>query len=271
MPTSTSVDSTFNYTSSTREKPQFFLYEPPDGTVKNIAPKDRQTSTVFNARGQHATHLDREGFSLVEHHTSVADFYDSDEVKRVYYPELIDLVRAHVAAHDVIIFDHNVRCAAYAERKTHGANYPVKFVHNDYTVASGPQRMRDLVPPSDVGKWMNSRFAIINVWRPIRGPVLESPFAFCDAQSISPQDFIPTDLVYEDRVGEIYSFHHSSAHRWYYYPEMQAHEALLLKCYDSSESGVARFTAHSAFKDPSSPDDAPPRESIEARALVRFR
>jgi hypothetical protein len=32
----------------------------------------------------------------------------------------------------------------------------------------------------------------------------------------------------------------------------------------------ARFTAHSAFDDPTSPPDAPARESIEVRTLVFF-
>src|SRR5262249_15674616 len=48
------------------------------------------------------------------------------------------------------------------------------------------------------------------------------------------------------------------------------HEALLLKCYDSKDDGQARFTAHTAFDDPTSPPDAAPRESIEVRALVFF-
>jgi hypothetical protein len=51
---------------------------------------------------------------------------------------------------------------------------------------------------------------------------------------------------------------------------MQKNEALLLKCYDSMEDGRARFSAHSAFDDPTSPPNAAPRESIEARTLVFF-
>ena len=50
---------------------------------------------------------------------------------------------------------------------------------------------------------------------------------------------------------------------------MRADEALLLKCYDS-DAGPARFTAHTAFDDPTSPEDAAPRESIEVRTLAFF-
>jgi hypothetical protein len=49
---------------------------------------------------------------------------------------------------------------------------------------------------------------------------------------------------------------------------MQPHEALLLKCYDSATDGRARFVPHTAFIDPTAPEDAPPRESIELRTLV---
>ena len=50
---------------------------------------------------------------------------------------------------------------------------------------------------------------------------------------------------------------------------MEPDEAMLIKCYDSDED-VARFTAHSAFADPTSPEDAPFRESIETRTFVIY-
>jgi hypothetical protein len=65
-------------------------------------------------------------------------------------------------------------------------------------------------------------------------------------------------------------FHFSANHRWYYFSAMGPAEALLLKCFDSIRDGRARFTAHTAFADPTAPPDAPARESIEVRALVFF-
>jgi hypothetical protein len=49
---------------------------------------------------------------------------------------------------------------------------------------------------------------------------------------------------------------------------MTVDEALLLKCFDSRIDGRARFAPHSAFADPTTPPNAPPRESIELRTLV---
>jgi hypothetical protein len=107
------------------------------------------------------------------------------------------------------------------------------------------------------------------VWRPIRGPLRDAPLAMCDARSVSPGDLVASDLIYRDRKGEIYLMQHNPKQRWYYVPEMRAHEVLLLKCYDS-DAHCARFTAHSSFDDPTSPADAPARESIEVRTLVFF-
>ena len=145
----------------------------------------------------------------------------------------------------------------------------MRFVHNDYTLGSGPQRVRDLMG-DEAEDLLGDRFAVINVWRPIRGPVIEAPLAVLDAQGIEADDFVATDLRYDDRVGEIYSLSYRDSHRWYYYPRMRTDEVLLLKCYDS-DPAFARFTAHSAFDHPETPNDAPPRESIEVRTLAFWR
>ena len=169
-----------------------------------------------------------------------------------------------------MVFDHNVRTSAEALREEKRVREPVRVVHNDYTVKSGPQRVRDLLPEAEAKERLQHRFAMINVWRSIRGPVRRMPLALIDARSIAQDDLVATDLVYEGRTGEVYQTAFNPDHRWYYFPEMARDEALLIKCYDSMEDGRARFTAHTAFDDPTTPPDAPPRESIEARTLVFF-
>ena len=81
---------------------------------------------------------------------------------------------------------------------------------------------------------------------------------------------MPIDLVYRDRTGEVYAAAYNPDHHWCYYPRMQKHEVVLLKCYDSAHDGRARFTVHSAFEDPGTPPEAPARESIEVRTLAFF-
>jgi len=165
------------------------------------------------------------------------------------------------------VFDHTVRTADRAVER--GLRTPVRSVHNDYTEKSGPQRVRDLMG-DDAETLLKNRFAIINVWRPIRGPVLDKPLGLCDAQTMAPGDIVPTDLKYPDRTGEVMSIAYNPAHHWFYFPRMQRNEAVLLKCFDSTTDGRARFSAHSAFDDPTSPAGAPPRESIEIRTLVFY-
>jgi len=143
----------------------------------------------------------------------------------------------------------------------------VSRVHVDHTAKSGPQRVRDLIP-EDSSELLRGRVQVINLWRPIRGPLLDAPLAVCDAQSVDPQDLIPSDLIYRERIGETYSVTYRTSHRWYYFSQMRVDEVLLVKCYDSVMDGRARFAPHSAFTDPSTPADAPPRESIELRTLV---
>jgi hypothetical protein len=192
----------------------------------------------------------------------VRDFYDDDEIKSRYYIETELLIAEKTGARRVVIFDHTRR-----QRGT--KREPVTRVHNDYTVKSGPQRVRDLLP-GDAEHLLQGRFSIINVWRPIRGPLEDAPLAVCDARSVAFGDLAPMDLIYPDRVGETYLVKFNAEHRWYYAPRMLADEALLIKSYDSATDGRARFTPHSAFEDVTAPPDKLPRESIEVRALAFY-
>ena len=264
------VESTLNYLADMPEKPFFYLYEPPPGTPRRNTSADRRSVAIHDARGLvPGPSLDEGGFLLASHETAVQSLYDPSAVRALYYREIEALVREVTGAARVVAFDHNVRCAPMAERRENEAQPPVRFPHNDYTERSGPQRVRDLLPAEEAEALLGNRFAVINVWKPIRGCVEEWPLAVCDARTIRPQDLVTTDLRYRDRVGEIYSLCFSPTHRWFYYSRMRADEAMLLKCFDS-DPGRARFTAHTAFDDPTSPPDAPPRESIEVRTLAFF-
>ncbi len=262
------VSARLNYLAEATPKPVNYAYDPPAGVPRRSGKYVAQDVAVCNGREVlDKLSLDTSGFVLTEHETAVKDFYDPDEVKSVYYPEVERLVKRITGAERVVVFDHIVRNPVLAERGEKDARSPAKIVHNDYTLASAPRRVRDLLP-EESHRLLKNRFAEINVWRPIRGPIESSPLALCDARSLGVDDIVPMDLVYRERVGEIYGFLYNPKHRWYYFPRLQRNEAILLKCYDSKEDGRARFTAHSAFQDPTSPLDAAPRESIEVRALV---
>jgi len=198
--------------------------------------------------------------------------YDDDAaIRSAYYSEVEQLIATATGAERVIGFDHNIRNVDRAAKGEAGIRGPVPRAHNDFTLRSGPDRVRTELEQRDLDAeaLLRRRFAIINLWRPINLPAYKSPLALCDARTVAPADLIVTDLVYRDRIGETYAVQHSAAHQWHYFPNLSPNEAILLKGYDSDER-VTRFTAHAAFDDPNSPPDAPERESIEIRVLVIY-
>jgi hypothetical protein len=268
------VEANLSYLIPMAEKPVYYTYEPPAGVPRTNGTYQTHKLPIYNARSiSENISLDKEGFAFTEHHTSVRDFYDEEELRRVYYPEAEQLLKEVTGATQVVIFDHTLRHASQLKPSENSIKEPVKLIHNDFTAKSGHTRARlELAARGidDIDALLKQRFAIINVWRAIATPIQELPLAVCDAQSIAPTDLVASDLVYRDRLGEIYGITYNPKHQWFYFPEMHRDEALFIKCFDSAEDGRARFAAHTAFEDPSSPADAPPRQSIELRAFVFY-
>jgi hypothetical protein len=266
------VRATLNYLVRTEKKPYSYTFDPPEGVPARFGELDAVGDVVIRNGRPFADEfaLDAQGFALRRHDTAVEDFYNEDEVKDVYYPEVEDLLKSATGAEKVVIFDHTIRSVPKFEAGEKGFREPVRRVHNDYTATSGPRRVRDHLSTEEADARLKRRFWEVNVWRPIKGPLEDAPLAVCDARTIAPDDLIASDLIYPDKVGEIYNFSHNPAHRWFYFPRMQRDEALLIKCFDSDENAAGRFTAHTAFDDPATPENPRPRESIETRALVFF-
>ena len=213
--------------------------------------------------------LDENGFTFVGHRTAVKDFLDPDELKRVYYPEVSLLIKTVCGAKRVHVFDYTLRSGNEAEREARLLREPVLSAHNDYTEWSGPNRVRELLP-QESESLLKGRFAIIQVWRAINQPIESNPLAIADAKSVEPDDLLVAERRYPNRVGQTYRLKYNPRHRWVYFPRMRRDEALVFKVYDSEKDGRARWTAHTAFSDPTSPPNARPRESIEIRTLAFF-
>jgi hypothetical protein len=268
---STEVVAPINYIVPIGEKPFSYTYEPPPGKPWRNTAYEPRPMAVHDARQlTERPTLETAGFTLVDAPSAVSDFYDERQLVDTYYGEIEALVKKLTGASKVVVFDHTIRDGRNAKRDDRGVREPVKRAHNDYTPRSAPQRVWDLLPPDEAERRLKKRYAIINVWRSIAGTIEQQPLGIVDARSVTFEDFIASDLIYRDRLGETYGVRHNPAHRWYYYPAMTADEAMVFKCYDSATDGRARWTAHSAFDDPTSPANARPRESIEIRTLVFF-
>lgn len=262
-----------NYLEPPKEKPWALEYQAPPGVPQTTAVYKEHTVQIRDVRPLAETlSLEQEGFQLLTAQTSVTNFDDEEAIRTRYYTEAIELLKEQTGATRVVVFDHTIRrrVPGAVDRWTGGVpRQPVPRVHNDYTAKSGPQRVRDLLG-DEADELLKKRFAVINVWRPIRGPVVDAPLAVTDASSVADGDLVASDLIYPDRTGEIYYVKYNPDHKWFYVPAMRTDEVLLIKCYDSINDGRARYVPHSAFVDPTTPVGAPPRESIELRTLVFF-
>jgi len=260
-----------NFLKPMTERLVSYQYEPPAGVPLRNGEDEPHLVAIADARPLAAClSLDAEGFELLQAATAFASWNDPDAIRSAYYAEVERLLAQATGARRVIAFDHNVRSAARAAGGEAGIRGPVPRTHNDFTARSGPERAvaeleaRGIDPLALEGR----RYAIVNLWRPLR-LVEKWPLALADARTVAPADWVETDLVYRDRVGETYALGFSPGQAWYSFPRLAPEEAILIKGYDSAE-GVARFTPHSAYEDPASAADAPERESIEVRALVIY-
>ena len=213
--------------------------------------------------------LPTRGFRFLAQTPAIEDFYDEEEILRVYYPETEALIKQQSGAKRVYVFDHTLRTGDESKLAERWIRNPVHGVHNDYTEKSAPQRVRDFLP-DEADELLKHRFGIIQTWRPINKPVESEPLALIDGSTIPEIGFIPYQRRYKDRTGETYHISYSAEHRWYYFPHMTRDEVIVFKVFDTDRGAGVRFTAHSAFTDPTSPPDAGIRESIEMRALVFY-
>jgi len=231
--------------------------------------------------------LESMGFALKAWPTKVADFRDGDEVVGTYYEEMRELVKEASGAERVFIFDHTVRESGNTNLNAEagGSAAPVPRVHCDYTATGAPRRLTQLgregihsklrhrmLTEDEVAELASGRFAFINVWRSIDDDapcVMQQPLAVCDEDSVPDEHRFVYELRFPDRTGENYSLRHSEEHKWYYYSRQRKDECLVFKVYDKKADGP-RFVFHTAFDDPMTPANPPPRKSIEVRAIAFY-
>src|SRR6266705_3514074 len=221
------------YTRDTGEKLVNETFGPNNIRRRTSGTEERHRVEIRNARNEKVA-LEKNGFQLVGHETAVRDFFDPEQLKSVYYPEVEHLVKELSGAKRVVVFDHTLRMGDEAERL------------------------------------LRRRFAIIQVWRAIGKPIQANPLAILDSRSLVPEDLLVAERRYPHRVGQTYRLKYNPGHRWFYFPAMRRDEALVFKVYDSETDGRARFTPHTSFVDPATPPGSSPRQSIEARTLAFF-
>ncbi|PIB01108.1 hypothetical protein CB0940_01650 [Cercospora beticola] len=277
------VNTQLNYHHGHRSGPTSFLAG--TGSDKRRT-WDVRSVTVHDIRcsGEDFT-LDKNGFQLVEHESFEKLFEDPSEFKHPVYAETAELLQQVTGATHVIPISHVIR------RETHefvtekakecgddepvNASGPSMHVHVDQSYDGAVQLLRDNVENAEA--YVKSRWAVINVWRPVAQPVTREPLAVCDSRSVAEDDLRPMMAILPNFTGssntvtkgngfELWEVAANPQHRWYYVSEMTPNEALLIKCFDSKKDGRARRCPHTAFQ--SEFDSGPARRSIEIRCLV---
>ncbi|KAI9746020.1 MAG: hypothetical protein M1818_000701 [Claussenomyces sp. TS43310] len=267
------VDATLNFFEAPADgsEPYNYIEEPPEGLPKQNYGQLQQTVTIHDVRGHESSlTLDHDAFAVISGVPPSAerDFAADESIERNYYPEVERLILDHVpGSNRVAIFDHTIR---RADPNAHRS--PVNRVHIDQTATSAKQRVI-LHLGEDAEKLLQGRYRIINVWRPLNGPVYSHPLAFASSASVVDSDIVPIQHRYPERTGQIAGVQHNPQQSWNYLSGMRNDERLLIECFDSEAlkpgSNVeGGRVPHTAFVDTRTPEGAPGRESIEVRALV---
>ncbi len=271
----TTVRATVNYAAAMDARPKFHAQ---DHGRDNLVFDPHVVEIADARRFASAPSLDREGITLVDHRTAVKNFRDPDEVRSVYLPELEQLVRDVTGATSVIMLPGG-GFVRYAERSPHfgtGENtQPARFPHIDWTENTAPGLIDSPFGTKKVDLRPGQRLEGYNIWRAISEPPQDVPLAVCDSRSITKDELVYADGVYDFGEpstwweSEAFLLKHSPNHRWLYYRDMRPDEALIFRSYDNGAEWRAGIP-HTAFDAPDCPPDAPGRMSIEARAIAVF-
>ncbi|KIM43506.1 hypothetical protein M413DRAFT_443437 [Hebeloma cylindrosporum] len=247
--------------------------DPTTGERKRNYGFENKDVVVENLRGKEdSVTIDTAGFQFFKHTSKHTSFANDEEIHQEYYPESIELIKSLTGASRVVLFDHTIRRRRPGQLDD-GADrrQPVAQVHVDQTKKSSIARVHRHLPAADVPKLLEGRFQIINLWRPIGNPAIDWPLGLCDYRSVDAKDPFPVALVYPDHEGETLAIKYNTNHKWKYLHGMTPDEVVLIKCFDSKQdAGIAVFTPHTGFSDPTTPEGTPLRESIELRALVFY-
>ena len=255
----------------TGEKPKTYPEKPFDDPSQRTGKYEERTITLHDARPiADELSIDVQGYELTSFSSKTKDFYDEDELKRVFYPECIEIVKNYLGCDEVVVIDHTFRIEDVEKRERLGLRSPVPLAHNDFTDWSGRKRVHDFYDEAEAEERLKHRVVSLNVWQPLTEPVVSMPLVLCDARTLGPKDLVAADHIYTYRRGETYRVAYSEGQRWYYFSNMHRDEVAILKCFDTDTSRC-RFSAHGSADVGPPPPGVPPRESVEVRTLAFFK
>ena len=237
--------------------------------------------TIRNARLAGPFTLDSHGFCLGHDPTDITDWERNYGPDSRYAAQVCEAAKRLSGADVVIPMSGMLRTSGETSATMQP---PAAEAHVDFTqrcaerIAQANYRK---VHPNGPGY---SRFIAFSLWRALSSPPQDMPLALCDGRSVRDDegthntkvdvDVIPAgDALFapipnEENMAAATIFHHSADHRWWYFPDMNPEEVILIKFYDSDHT-LAWRCPHTAFRDTTRPD-AKQRRSIEFRGIAYF-
>ncbi|RPA98519.1 hypothetical protein L873DRAFT_1808151 [Choiromyces venosus 120613-1] len=277
-PPSGDVRATLNFykpSTTTGEAPYHYVHDPPPGVPKSSFATGPHEVLIRDLRGQEsAFKLDTQAFQPVPSTPSSEKlFTDEAAVTSTYYDEVRKLLLDTLpGAKEVMIFDHTIRRTTPDAPRT-----PVFVVHVDQTHEAGYKRVQRHASADTIKEVLENgvRARIINVWRPIGGPVYKHPLALADSRSVPEDEVVSVRHIYPDHEGATMGVKFGGeSQKWWYWSGMGVDDVVLIKCWDSDTvvgggaEGKKGRTPHAAFEHPGSREEDPGRASIEVRCLV---
>ena len=241
---------------------------------------------IRNIRGHETEfYMEKQGFTIGHLDSRMKHWREGDELQRIYFPEVTELLKRETAAKYVFQYEWHVRSATLEEAlqsDSKGAvdiNGPVRRAHIDESPLSANNEYKHYIRPQDPGNehLQGRQFGIYNVWKPLK-PVLRDPLCLCDVRTLHDED-LQLGKVQVPNVGEIENFairppKGGREHGWFYLRGQQPDEALVFRIYDSRIDGFmekkrSHGVAHTSFVDPGTEHESP-RESVEVRSFCVF-
>jgi hypothetical protein len=251
------------------------------GKEMNTGVYASQKVMIRNARLAGPFTLDEHGFCLSVHCTAITDWQRNYGPDTPYAGQVCEVAARLSGADFVIPIGGMLRSSG---KTSASVQPPAAEAHVDFTQRCAERYAARLYNKRDPQGPGFRRFIAFSLWRALSPPPQDMPLAICEGRSVRDDegtpntkvdvDEIPTgDALFapiegEENMSAATIFHHSPAHRWWYFPDMTPDEVIFLKFYDSDHRTAWRCP-HTAFRDSSRPD-AHERRSIEYRGIAFF-
>ncbi|KAK0649216.1 hypothetical protein B0T16DRAFT_349843 [Cercophora newfieldiana] len=246
----------------------------PDQRTTNVEMEKGPEETITDIRSTvDSYHLDEHGFAFFPMNAErlpAWKFSNPRFVNEQYLPQCVSLIKKALPGADrVHFFGWRLRSS---DPLSSGSNIngrtvkPAPVPHVDQT----PGAVHDLVAerfPHEAEELFRGRVRTVIIWRPISGPVEDWPLAVTEASSVLPSSLVEVSRIRPGYCGDVLYMLPQEGVKWHYLSKQRSDEALVMKIFDTRE-GVAGYCAHASFKLKNATVNAPPRESIEVRAMV---